>query len=103
MTADIDEMDRMIGGYLAFARGEVTEQAQPVDFSALLDDIAAGARRAGAHVATDVPAGLTLKLRADAMRRAVTNLVDNARRHAREVRIAATEPGRARGVCDRGR
>ncbi len=92
MTADVEEMDRMIGGYLAFARGEVAEQAQPVNFSALLEDVASGARRAGARVATSVPSDLTLKLRADAMRRAVTNLVDNARRHATGVWIAATEP-----------
>ena len=31
MTADVDEMERMIGGYLAFARGEKTEQAMPVN------------------------------------------------------------------------
>ena len=95
MTADVEEMDRMIGGYLAFARGEGTEQAEPVDLSALLDDVAAGARRAGAELALDVPAGLTLKLRAGAIRRAVTNLVDNARRHARHVALAAVSQGRS--------
>ena len=31
MTADVEEMERMISGYLAFARGERTEQAKPVD------------------------------------------------------------------------
>ena len=39
----------MIGGYLAFARGEGTEQAEPVDLAAVLEDVAAGARRAGAR------------------------------------------------------
>ena len=48
MTADVEEMERMIGGYLAFARGEGTEQAEPVNLAAMLDDVAAGARRAGA-------------------------------------------------------
>ena len=33
MTADVEEMERMIGGYLAFARGEGTEQAEPVNLS----------------------------------------------------------------------
>ena len=47
MTADVEEMERMISGYLAFARGEGTEQAEPVDLSAMLDDVAAGARRVG--------------------------------------------------------
>jgi two-component system osmolarity sensor histidine kinase EnvZ len=94
MTADVEEMDRMIGGYLAFARGEGIEQAEPVNLSAILDDVAAGARRAGTVLDLDVPADLTLKLRADAVRRAITNLVDNARRHARHVALGAVAQGR---------
>ena len=96
MTADVEEMERMVGGYLAFARGEGSEQAQPVDLTALLEDVASAARRAGAQVELDGPAELTLNLRPDAARRAVTNLVDNARRHARQVRLSV-EP-QERGV-----
>ncbi len=91
MTADVEEMERMIGGYLSFARGEGAEQAQAVDLSALLGDVASAARRAGAEVEVDAPPGLTLNLRPDAARRAVTNLVDNARRHARRV-LLSVEP-----------
>ncbi|MGI3778845.1 MAG: ATP-binding protein [Janthinobacterium lividum] len=89
MTADLEEMERMIEGYLAFARGESTEQARLVDLSLLLDEVCAGARRAGAQVSLDAPAGLSLALRPVAVRRAVTNLVDNARRHGRHVALAA--------------
>jgi two-component system osmolarity sensor histidine kinase EnvZ len=95
MTADVEEMDRMIGGYLAFARGEGTEQALPVNLAAILDEVAMGARRAGALLELDVPHDLTLKLRADAVRRAITNLVDNARRHARHIALAAVSQGRS--------
>jgi two-component system osmolarity sensor histidine kinase EnvZ len=95
MTADVEEMDRMIGGYLAFARGEGKEQAEDVNLATILDDVALGARRAGALLELNVPADLTLKLRADAVRRAVTNLVDNARRHARHVVLAAVAQGRS--------
>jgi len=97
MTADVNEMERMIGAYLAFARGEGKEQAEPVNLAAVLEEVAAGARRAGADVALDVPENLTLSLRADAVRRAVTNLVDNARRHASHVLLGATPLG-ARNV-----
>jgi len=95
MTADVEEMDRMIGGYLAFARGEGIEQAEAVNLSTILDDVAAGARRAGTVLDLDVPADLTVKLRADAVRRAITNLVDNARRHAKHVALAAVNQGRS--------
>jgi len=92
MTADVEEMERMISGYLAFARGEGAEQAEPTNLSALLEDVGAGARRAGARIEVTAPPGLTLMLRSDAMRRAITNLVDNARRHASRVTLSATAP-----------
>jgi two-component system, OmpR family, osmolarity sensor histidine kinase EnvZ len=93
MTADVEEMERMIEGYLAFARGEGAEQAEATDLARMLEEIAAGARRAGARVATEIPPGLTLPLRVNAIRRAITNLVDNARRHARRVVIIAASDG----------
>lgn len=93
MSADVDEMERMIGGYLAFARGEGVEQAEPTNLSGLLEEVAAGARRAGADVNLDITPALTLHLRADAIRRAINNLVDNARRHARHVVLAAARQG----------
>jgi two-component system osmolarity sensor histidine kinase EnvZ len=89
MAGDVEEMERLIGAYLAFARGEGTEQARPTDLTAVLEDVAAGARRAGAEVALESPDELVLPLRADALRRAMTNLVDNACRHARHVALAA--------------
>ncbi|MEO9189504.1 MAG: ATP-binding protein [Acetobacteraceae bacterium] len=97
MTADVEEMERMIEAYLAFARGEGTEQAEPVDLSQMLEEVAAGARRAGASVTLDVAPGLVLKLRENAARRAITNLVDNASRHASRVVLAAAPAG-PRGV-----
>jgi two-component system osmolarity sensor histidine kinase EnvZ len=95
MTADLAEMERMIGGYLAFARGEGTEQAEPVNLSSLLDDVAAGARRAGASVTVCAPPDLCLSLRAGAVRRAITNLIDNASRHAHQVLLTAEPQGRS--------
>jgi two-component system osmolarity sensor histidine kinase EnvZ len=95
MQADVEEMERMIGGYLAFARGEGTEQAESVNLRSVLEEVAASARRAGADVSLEAPPALTLSLRVDAVRRAITNLVDNARRHARHVALAATPQGRA--------
>jgi two-component system osmolarity sensor histidine kinase EnvZ len=93
MHGDVEEMERLIDSYLAFARGEGTEQARPTDLAAMLEDIAAGARRAGARVTVETPADLLLPLRPDAARRALTNLVDNARRHARRVVLSAVRLG----------
>jgi two-component system osmolarity sensor histidine kinase EnvZ len=87
MEADIAEMDRMIEGYIAFARGEGAEQARPTNLGAVLEDVASSARRGGSDIALEPPQDLVLWLRPDAIRRAITNLVDNARRHARHVSL----------------
>jgi two-component system osmolarity sensor histidine kinase EnvZ len=102
MTADLAEMDRMIGRYLAFARGEGAEQVEPTELAPLLEDVAASARRAGGDVGLRLEAPVTLKLRPDAIRRAVTNLVDNARRHARHVEMALyrTDPRNVQVAVD---
>jgi len=36
MSADVEEMERLIGSYLAFARGEGVEQARPTDIAAMI-------------------------------------------------------------------
>jgi two-component system osmolarity sensor histidine kinase EnvZ len=88
MIADVQDMERMITGYLAFARGEQAEQAQPVNFAELLEEVASSARRAGASITVQAPSPLMLHLRRDAVRRALTNLLDNARRHAQSIALA---------------
>ena len=61
----------------------------------MLEEVAAGARRAGAVVRVEAPAGMLVHLRPDAARRAITNLVDNARRHAARVQLGASQTERA--------
>ncbi len=94
MTGDIEEMEQLIATYLSFARGEGSEQASPTDLAALLEDVAVAARRAGGKITCEVREGLTVTLRPEAMRRALTNLVENARRHANHVWLNATINGR---------
>lgn len=91
IATDVDEMERMVDGYLAFARGEGAEQARPTDLAGLLEEVVAAARRGGADIALDAADAPTLPLRPDAMRRAIGNLVDNARRHGRRVRLAVRD------------
>ncbi|MDP2134825.1 MAG: ATP-binding protein, partial [Sulfuritalea sp.] len=90
MTADIEEMDKTIGQFLDFARSEGGEAAQEVDLAALLLEIATQYRRRGFPVdfaaAAAVPPAPTpvgsVRVRPQALRRAVSNLIDNALRYA---------------------
>ncbi|MCO6417239.1 ATP-binding protein [Siccirubricoccus sp. KC 17139] len=94
LTADVEEMERMIAAYLAFARGEGTEQAAPADLVALVQDVAAKARRSGAVVEVVAPPALEMPLRADAVRRCLGNLLDNARRHAGRIQVTVETAAR---------
>jgi two-component system osmolarity sensor histidine kinase EnvZ len=93
MTGDIEEMEKLISMYLAFARGEGSEQAAPTDLMVLLEDITIAARRAGANITLFMPDTLFVTLRPEAMRRALNNLVDNARKHAKTIILAAVPIG----------
>jgi two-component system osmolarity sensor histidine kinase EnvZ len=93
LTQDVEEMERMVEAYLAFARGEGTEALREADLVALVRDAAAKARRAGAVVEVEAPETLPLKLRADALGRALANLLDNARKHAGRIAVTVRPPG----------
>ncbi|MGC1302328.1 MAG: ATP-binding protein [Caulobacteraceae bacterium] len=87
---DLDEMQHMVDEYLAFARGEGGEPAEPVDISRLVSEVSEGAARAGAQVRISAPPGLSATLRPLAMKRALANLVLNAAAHAGRVEIVAS-------------
>ena len=92
LTSDLDEMERMVEGYLAFARGEGMEDSEETDLTELLEDVIAQARRDGSKIQSDIADGLVLPLRPEAIRRCFSNLVNNALRYADTVQVRA-EPG----------
>ncbi|MEX0760616.1 MAG: histidine kinase dimerization/phospho-acceptor domain-containing protein, partial [Tistlia sp.] len=89
LNHDVAQMERMIDGYLAFARGESTEQPRPLDLGDLLRQVAAQARRDGGRVDLHVEERLPAVLRREAMRRCLANLINNAQRYGGEVTVTA--------------
>ncbi|MBS0520406.1 MAG: two-component sensor histidine kinase [Proteobacteria bacterium] len=89
LSADVADMERMIEGYLAFARGEGDENTEPVDLSEILEEVAAGARRDNAKVEVSWQGDMLVELRPLAVKRCLTNLVANALRHGTRARIQA--------------
>jgi two-component system osmolarity sensor histidine kinase EnvZ len=82
-------MEHMIDEYLAFARGEGGEAVETVKLQALIEQVSEGARRAGAKVAVEVDPALTAKVRPNALKRALSNLVMNAAVHGETIEVAA--------------
>ena len=81
IVADIERMDAMIGGVLAFARGETKVERRRLDLTALIQSIADDLAETGAVVA--VAEAVPVEVTADpvALRRLVANLLDNAVRY----------------------
>ncbi|MDB5314396.1 MAG: two-component sensor histidine kinase [Rhodospirillales bacterium] len=97
LTQDVEEMERMVAAYLAFARGEGQEQPVPADLVALVEDVASRARRDGAKISVEAPDILMMPLRADSLRRCFGNLLDNARKHARRIAVVVEQAARPEG------
>jgi two-component system osmolarity sensor histidine kinase EnvZ len=95
LKEDVAEMERMLNGYLAFARGEGTEQPVETDLTSLLEDVVGNARREGARVELAAEDDMQVSLRPDAFRRCLANLIANAQRYAHRVAIAAAHRGSA--------
>ncbi len=89
MKQDLAEMEHMIDEYLDFARGEGGEAAETVPLLALIEEVCEGARRAGARVTLAVDPDLSVRVRPNALKRALSNLVMNAAVHGENVAVAA--------------
>lgn len=91
MEQDIAEMEKMVEGYLAFAKGAGDEPTSITDLAALITRIATNAGREGHTVSTVLPRDhsvLNIRVRPIAIERALANLVGNACRFGKTVRIS---------------
>lgn len=89
MRRDVDEMNRMLDGYLAFVRGEAAEGAAPTDIRALLEDFRVDAERTGHFATLAVEGDPVVSVRPQAFRRLLGNLVANAARYGDRIEIHA--------------
>jgi len=87
MRKDVDEMSGMLEAYLAFARGDTGEQAQPTDMAQALEELRSDAERHG-HAATVAFHGLpVVTVKPASFKRCLANLVSNAARHGNAISI----------------
>jgi two-component system osmolarity sensor histidine kinase EnvZ len=81
MVADIEDMDRIIGQFLDFARLDGGEPPEPIELASLANEVAQHYRDTGHALETDLAPAPAVPVRRVPFRRVVTNLVDNAFRH----------------------
>jgi two-component system osmolarity sensor histidine kinase EnvZ len=90
LKSDVQDMERMVEGYLAFARGEGTETPSPTDLVALVSDVVGAEKRDGSLITLALPesASFVLEARPQALKRALANLITNAKRYADRVTVS---------------
>lgn len=96
---DISDMERMIGAYLEFARGEGGETPVRTDIKEIIDQTASSMNREADWVKTDVPEGMTLLLRPVAFQRCIGNLLGNALKYGKTAWISAKRVDDTIEIC----
>jgi two-component system osmolarity sensor histidine kinase EnvZ len=89
LAADVAEMEQMVEEYLAFVRGEGTEQAISVNLPDVLEDLVQAAQRHGKDVRLSTKGPLEVALRLNGFRRCIGNLIANAARFGSRIQLQA--------------
>lgn len=88
MLADVDEMQAMLEDYMAFAKGDSSEESSQVNIRRLLQEIRKQTARDHCEVTLKLPdEAIVVPLRRHAFKRAVTNVMSNAVRFAEHVTV----------------
>ncbi|MET4128361.1 ATP-binding protein [Roseovarius sp. MBR-6] len=89
MLRDVDDMQRLLDGFLDFARGAQESAPEPVDPVALVRQVVADMQRAAVDVTLHEAEGAgEVALRPHAVRRAVENLITNAVRYGTRAEVS---------------
>jgi two-component system osmolarity sensor histidine kinase EnvZ len=95
MRADVDEMQAMLEDYMAFAKGDLAEEASRVNIRQLLREIRKQVAHSGKDITVKTPdETIIVPLRRHAFKRALVNVVSNATRFAEHVSIEASRTKR---------
>ncbi len=89
LNQDIDDMQSMLEGYLAFARGEAAEDAGAFDLAAYFDKLREEAKLRKRKLDTELVGEPEVHVRPNAFRRLLSNLIGNAFRYAKHVKVTA--------------
>ena len=101
LEEDVAEMEHMVEGYLAFARGEGGETAKPSDLAELVEEVALRFRREGCQLDLHVEDSLIMPLKPQALARVLSNLIGNAHRYGGHVWVrVGKKPDAAEVIID---
>jgi two-component system osmolarity sensor histidine kinase EnvZ len=94
LQKDVEEMQRMLESYLAFARGDAGESAIEVDMQDFLEDLRLDSERHGRDMKVGFDGDPIVAVRPDAFKRCLANLIGNAQGHADQVAVIGIRDAR---------
>ena len=89
MDKDVDDMQAMLEGYLAFARSEAEEDVGQMDLDVFLEKLKADCAMAGCPLDWTLEGDERIYVRPNAFSRLMSNIVSNSQRYADKIRIRA--------------
>ncbi len=93
LKEDVDEMQRMLEAYMAFVRGDGGETAEETNLESVIMAAAQSARNTASKVDVEVSEGLMARVKPNAFRRLLVNIIGNAARFAKRVSVKAAIAG----------
>jgi two-component system osmolarity sensor histidine kinase EnvZ len=94
LNEDVQDMQSMLEGYMAFARGEAEEDVGEIRLSDILDKVEQDFSLHGKTMSFTIDGDNEISVRPNAFTRLVTNLASNARRYADTLRVEAKHSAR---------
>ncbi len=90
LQQDIVEMEKMVQEYLDFAKGKERVIDSNVNVADILRSIVVGYRNLNKKIDIHTQSGISLQVNVNSLRRAITNIVDNALKYGNYVAIASS-------------
>ncbi len=87
LESDVEEMQRMVQGFLDFAKGVGQEELSPVIVSDFLKTVILGVRHLPLTIKTSGDTDFEIQIRSELLKRCLTNLLLNANRYAHTLNI----------------
>jgi two-component system osmolarity sensor histidine kinase EnvZ len=90
LERDVVEMEQLVDEYLAFARGEGSEQAVETNLPVLIEEVVNKSKREGLDLSFHTKGALRVMLRPNAFKRCLGNIIGNASRFADKIDVGAS-------------
>ncbi len=90
LERDVVEMEQLVDEYLAFAKGEGSEQAVETNLPVLIEEVVEKSKRKGLDLSFSAKGALRVMLRPNAFKRCLGNIIGNAARFADKIDVGAS-------------